>query len=107
MENINASNQVVGDYINSSNDLIGFLYSDGKYSNVLPPGAVESEGTGINSSGVICGVYVTAAGAELGFTYDGSTYTTVSVPDSTFSWAWDENGAGNTTRSLGRSEWLL
>ena len=72
---INASGQIVGEYIDASNHTHGFLYSNGTYTTLDDPSASATGGTialGINDLGQIVGTYVDPATAHThGFLYDG------------------------------------
>jgi uncharacterized membrane protein len=58
---INASSQIVGDYYDGSRDH-GFLFDQGSYTTLDPPGSTHTEAYGINDSGQIVGWYQDASG---------------------------------------------
>jgi len=93
--NLNSVDQVVGEYTNSSNEVVGFI-DTGVYSDVLPPGAISSIASGINNSIVVSGTYFNSSNAEFGFIFNGS-YSTVTVPGSQGTWVWEVNDFGSAS----------
>jgi probable HAF family extracellular repeat protein len=95
---INNAGQIVGEYIDSSNHLHGFLLSGGTYSPIDDPLATPIAGTsayGINGSGQIVGKYTDSMNHTHGFLLIGSTYTTLDYSmTSTTTVAWDINTFG-------------
>jgi probable HAF family extracellular repeat protein len=79
---INSSNQIVGDYFDTSGNPHGFLYSDGTFTDIPgPTKAVVSEATGINDAGVISGDYWdTVTQTFHGFILKSGTYKTLDPP---------------------------
>jgi uncharacterized membrane protein len=75
---VNASDVVVGTYIDSAGNDHGFLWNKGVFSDIDYPGATDTFAVGINDLGLIAGYYF---GDESGFLFDGKTYTTVDVPN--------------------------
>src|SRR5215471_7636565 len=73
---INGSGQVVGEYIDSSNNFHGFLESSGSFMTL---DATLAAGTtaayGINDKGLIVGYYIDSSFARHGFLYSGGSYT--------------------------------
>jgi probable HAF family extracellular repeat protein len=59
-----------------------YLYADGSYTSIAPPGSTQSEAYGINNSGQIVGQYNPGNSQYSAFLYSGGTYTTLSVPGS-------------------------
>ena len=79
--NPNGAISVVGVYNNSSGNSVGFLYKNGKYTDIPgPAGAVSSLASGINDKGAIVGDYVDTNGRTHGFLLKGKKYTTLDVP---------------------------
>jgi hypothetical protein len=77
---INASGQITGDYIDSSGNSYGFLYSGGRYTTIDDPFATMGTfANSINASGQITGYYHDANGFH-GFLYSGGSYTTLNDP---------------------------
>jgi hypothetical protein len=74
-------------------DFLGFLYSDGGYTTIAPPGSSSSFPTAINASGQIVGSYRTGS-ASSGFLYSGGSYTNIAPPGSTFAGAQGINASG-------------
>ena len=66
---INNSDEVVGQYFDSSNNSHGFFRSStGVITEIIYPGAVQTACLGINDSGVITGWYINSSGQSYGFT---------------------------------------
>jgi hypothetical protein len=79
--NPNGAISVVGVYNNSSGNSVGFLYKNGKYTDIPgPAGAVSSLASGINDKGAIVGDYVDRNGRTHGFLLKGKNYTTLDEP---------------------------
>jgi probable HAF family extracellular repeat protein len=76
---INASGQIVGEYIDASNHTHGFLYSNGTYTTLDGPLATGTIALGINDLGQVVGSYNDASGTH-GFLYNNGTYTTLNDP---------------------------
>jgi probable HAF family extracellular repeat protein len=84
---INDLGQIVGYYNDSNGNSQAFLYSNGIYTTLVPPGAsgtdVDGDGivaSGINNAGQVVGWYHDNSGIEHGFLYSGGTngtYTTL------------------------------
>jgi YVTN family beta-propeller protein/probable HAF family extracellular repeat protein len=60
----------------------GFLYRNGAFTTIDPPGTVETFALGINNVGQIVGYYDDAKGIEHGFLLSGGVYTTIDHPGS-------------------------
>jgi uncharacterized membrane protein len=73
---INDKGVVVGSVI-----FWGFVYSEGTYTELLPPGWVEVYPTGINGKGIVVGYgYDGTEGIVKGFVYSEGTYTELVPP---------------------------
>jgi hypothetical protein len=72
---VNASEDVVGYYVNTSGATLGFVYAGGKYTNISYPGATGyTRASGINDSGAVVGDYqVNGDNIIHGYTYDVAT----------------------------------
>ena len=80
-DGINASGQIVGSYIDSSENANGFLYSNGTWTTLDDPSAINGTfANGINASGQIVGSYTDGSGNENGFLYSNGTWTTLDDP---------------------------
>jgi len=65
---INNSGQMVGTYLNSSNNQShGFVFSAGNYFTIDPPGSTSAIANAINNNGEIVGDYGDSGGAAHGF----------------------------------------
>ncbi len=81
-EAINASGEIVGNYLDAAGNSYGFLYDNGVYTAINDSAAGYSGGEGttpydINAAGTISGFYVDAAGVNHGFLYSGGNFTTI------------------------------
>ena len=54
---INDAGQIVGDYLDSSGTMHGFLYSAGIYTTLDDPLGIRTVASGINDAGQIVGYY--------------------------------------------------
>jgi uncharacterized membrane protein len=94
-KNINSNGVIVGNYQNSKNTTIGFVYQNGKFTDIPgPAGAKNSAANGINDNGVIVGSYQDSKGSH-GFRLTGSTYKTLNVPGATATFAAGINNKGH------------
>jgi len=57
----------------------GFLYQNGVYTDVNPPGGGTSEATGINNAGVVVGHYADLLGQVFGFMYYNGQWTQINA----------------------------
>jgi hypothetical protein len=89
---------VVGHYLNSSGNSVGFLYKKGKYKDIGPTGFVASIAVAITDQGVIVGDYTDTSGVTHGFILEGKKYTTLDVP-----------GSAGTTAAAGinKAGWIV
>lgn len=83
--NPNGAISVVGVYVNTSTARPeGFLYKNGKYTDIPgPKGALQSSANSINDGGAIVGWYVDSNEAMHGFLLKGEKYTTLDAPGAT------------------------
>jgi hypothetical protein len=63
---INNAGQVIGQYYPNGHEM-GFVYSDGTFTSIAPPGATWTTPTGINNSGEITGTWIDSNDNENGF----------------------------------------
>lgn len=79
---INASNDVVGYYINAGGTAThGFLRDGaGNVTQIDYPGSLQTQCTGINDLGTITGVYTDSTGVDHGFIRVSGRYQTVKAP---------------------------
>ena len=74
---INASQEVVGQFFDSSGNYHGFSRTaSGVITQIDYPGALETVTYGINDSGEITGTYINSSGLPYGFTYIGGKFAT-------------------------------
>jgi uncharacterized membrane protein len=79
--NPNGTICVVGYYLNSAGTTVGFLYRNGKFTDVPgPTGATASAANSINDKGEIVGYYLDSGGTQHGFLLKGTSYITLDVP---------------------------
>jgi uncharacterized membrane protein len=82
--NPNGAISVVGVYNTPDGVPFGFLYKNGKYTDIPgPKGALQSSANSINDSGAIVGWYVDSNEVMHGFLLQGKKYTTLDVPGAT------------------------
>jgi uncharacterized membrane protein len=93
--NPNGPIMVVGSYEPTPGVPRGFLYKNGKFTDIPgPTGATFSIANGINDKGDIVGVYIDNNGVH-GFLLSGGRYKTIDVPGSVFTDVMDINNAGH------------
>jgi probable HAF family extracellular repeat protein len=90
---------IVGDYlIDSEGDIRGFVYQDGKFTDVGPQGCIESAGAGINDQGEIVGWCADSSNVVHGYLWNGESYSSLDYPGANnFTLAWGINNAGLVT----------
>jgi uncharacterized membrane protein len=94
--NLNGSIAIVGNYGNFDGVITGFLYKNGKFTDIPgPAGATASYAYGINDSGEIVGAYLDSGGVTHGFFLKGKTYTTLDVPGGSWTEATGINNKGS------------
>ena len=99
---INSAGAIVGSAKNSAGIPTGFLYQNGKFTDIPgPSGAKSSVAYGINDSGLIVGVYSDSTGKDHGFLLRGKTYTTLDPPGAVSTIATGINNAGNIVMYYG------
>ena len=82
--NPNGAISVVGEYSTGSGTTVGFLYKNGKYTDIPgPAGTRQSSANAINDSGAIVGSYVDSNDVMHGFLLKAGKYTTLEVPGAT------------------------
>ena len=78
---INASGQVLGDYIDDSGNSHGFIYNtNNTFTNIAFEGAANVYAEAINNAGQATGYYFDANGEVHGFLYSGGHVTTLNDP---------------------------
>ncbi len=83
---LNNADEVVGTYLTQStgvNYAQGFLYANGSFTAIEPPGATFTTPSGINSRGEIVGTYSTDISHGQGFLDINGRFTTVDAPGAT------------------------
>jgi probable HAF family extracellular repeat protein len=84
---INNGNVIVGWYISSTGQGLGFRLASGHYSTIKFPGAAQTYAHGISDLGDVVGNYITptANGGEIsrGFLLHSGVYRTIDCPNST------------------------
>lgn len=82
--NPNGAISVVGAYSTASGTTVGFLYKNGKYTDIPgPTGTRQSSANSINDAGAIVGSYVDSNDVMHGFLLKGEKYTTLDAPGAT------------------------
>ena len=80
---INDEGQIVGWYVDASQNTHGFLLEEDRFRTLDVPGAVSTFALGINNLGQIVGRYVDASQVQHGFLLSRGVYTTVDFPGQT------------------------
>jgi len=82
---INNNNVIVGSFFDSASSVHGFIYKNGKYTQIDYPGSTETEALGINDQGDIVGVYQVAGPLNFhGFLRHNGEFTTIDAPQAQF-----------------------
>jgi probable HAF family extracellular repeat protein len=90
---INNSGSIVGTYLDYAGNWRAFLYEDGTFSDIDPPGSTSAFANAINDYGKIVGRYTDPSGTVHGFLWNGTSYETIDAPGATFSDAVGINNA--------------
>ena len=94
---LNAGGQVVGSFLNTSRQTVGYFRNvDGTYVILNPPGSTATYVSGINDAGQVAGTAV-LSGSQTAFLWDPAepdTYVTFSVPGGTSPGAMAINTSG-------------
>lgn len=107
----NLSGSIVGNYQDASGKTWGFLYENGKFSDIRgPAGATSAQANGINDKGWIVGAYTRGQGHPQAFLLKGKTYKTLKAPNTVAGIATGINNKGeivlyweSTSQSYGSS----
>jgi len=96
---VDSAGDLIGEYIDSSDNWHGFLYSNGVVTNIDYPGASYTYPFGINDVGQIVG---DADGLGIGFLYDvqAQTFQKVSDPQASITDALSINNSGAIAGSI-------
>lgn len=98
--NFNGAIAVVGSYVSSSGNSVGFRYAPKTktFTDIpSPEGSISSYSGGMNDRGWIVGSYQDSNGIYHGFLLQGKKYTTLDVPTAIGSQAYGINNAGDAT----------
>ena len=96
---ISSNGTIVGDYFDANSVPTGYIYSKGKFTDILPPKAASSVAYGVNASGAVTGYYVTKTGTQVGFLYDGTSYTDIKIKGGSTTEGFGINDSGDYTVS--------
>ena len=97
--NPNGAISVVGVYNTASGTTVGFLYKNGKYTDIPgPTGTRQSSANSINDAGAIVGSYLDSNDVMHGFLLKGGKYKTLDLPGAT-------EGTGAT--GINTSGWIV
>jgi hypothetical protein len=94
---ISKSGTIVGDYLNADNVSIGYIYTNGTFTDINPPKSVDTVVYGVNSSNVAIGYYLDSSGTSYGFLFDGTKYTNITIKGGTDTEGFGINDAGDYT----------
>ena len=92
---INTSGEIVGVYVDSSNQDYGFFYDGSRYTTIAYPGSVATYPYGINDAGLIVGHYTDSGNFEHGFLYDNGTFIAIDFPGAVATSAYGINSSGD------------
>jgi uncharacterized membrane protein len=94
--NPNGAMAVVGYYINSKGNAVGFLYQKDKFTDIPgPAGAKSSDASAINDFGAIVGSYTDSSNITHGFLLKGTAYKTLDVPGAIYTVGTGINNKGS------------
>jgi uncharacterized membrane protein len=94
--NLNSKGAIVGGYY-TAGSVFGFLYQNGKFTDI-GPGGVVSEAWGINDKGEVAGFMTDSSNVVHGYVWDGKLYIILDYPGANgFTAAWGINNAGLVT----------
>ncbi len=96
---ISSTGTIVGDYSDANFNQIGYIYSNGTFTDIAPPHAVTTVVYGVNSSNVAIGYYITSKGEQIGFIFDGTKYTDIKIKGGSTTEGFGINDAGDYTVS--------
>jgi probable HAF family extracellular repeat protein len=91
---INDEGQIVGWYVDASQNTHGFLLDEDRFRTLDVPGAGSTFALGINNRGEIVGRYVDAAQVQHGFLLSRGAYVTVDFPGQTGNELYGINDSG-------------
>jgi probable HAF family extracellular repeat protein len=77
---INNSGDIVGWFLFYNGGSHAFLYQDGAYTTIDPPGSTDAIPAAINNGGQVIGIYRALDGSGHGFLYSAGTYTMIDFP---------------------------
>jgi uncharacterized membrane protein len=101
---INNLNEVVGTYVDSSQNTHGFRWQNGTFTRLDFPGASATYPSGVNDGGVIVGTYLLGNAAH-GFKWQNGVFTTIDYPGFVgTSGAVGINNAGTIVGNYGNSQ---
>ncbi len=94
---ISSTGTIVGDYVDANEADHGYIYSNGTFSDIAPPGSVYTVVYGVNASNVAIGYYIDKKGVYFGFLYDGTKFTKLTVKGGTTTEGFGIDDAGDYT----------
>ena len=91
---VNNEREVVGTYEDQSGNSHGFIYSNGTFSLINAPSALQTDARGINDTDIVVGYYENNSGT-FGFAYNETTgeWTPIVVPGATATYVYGINGS--------------
>ncbi|HTZ70689.1 MAG TPA: hypothetical protein VMB71_08570 [Acetobacteraceae bacterium] len=96
---ISSTGTIVGDYFDANTNQVGYIYSNGTFTDIMPPKATATVVYGVNASNVVTGYYITKSGEQIGFLYDGTTYTDIKIKGGSTTEGFGINDSGDYTVS--------
>lgn len=94
---ISSNGIIVGDYFDVNLNALGYIYSNGTFTDIVPPKSTYTVVYGVNASGVAIGYYLDSKGDQYGFLFDGTKYTKIKIKGGTTVEGFGINDAGNYT----------
>ncbi len=92
---LNDSGQIVGDYLDASDNSHGYELSGGTFTSFDYPGATGTNASAINNTGVIVGGWWPSSLLVQGFQLSGGSYTVINFPVSTQTFPYGTNNNGD------------
>lgn len=80
LNDINDDGVIVGFYLDELDSYHAFVYVDGVFSDIGPPGAMQSSANGSDNLGRVAGGWTDANGEGAGWIFDGTSYLTFARP---------------------------
>ena len=80
---LNDRGDIMGDFIDSSGVLHGYVLSQGNFTNFNPPGSIQTRGLAINNRGVIGGIFLDSSHVRHSYLLNHGVFTIFDFPSAT------------------------